>query len=470
MTNDENDTQQNGRRSIRDIPIPRRRTPAPRTTDGVRPAPRAERESPAPEEEAEREVEIEAVEEDTPIQPPHREPMRHEHETEMTNKEEAHLPPPRSYRAERSRRSRKGWFKLLAVAVPVVALIWIFNWHSATVTIAEKHAEKELNLNVPVSLSSDVATGTIAAKSVRVTDRAEKSLPATGEATVQAKAGGTITIVNEYSDEPQTLVRNTRFETPTGLVYRIQEPVTVPGKTAAGGGTVDAAVLADDVGESYNIGPITRFSIPGFSGKPQFDSFYAKSSGSMTGGFNGVRKVADPDLVADAIDELTAELKGRVVTAAASAAGDGYRAFAIPDSFSVSGTGRDPVGDQVTVWVESAAEAYAVSESDLADALARNVIPGYRAKGEARIDNLDSLRVTPRGGAAPTLEVVGLADVTWTVDLNSLESSLLGLPITAFDQVVSRFGGIERATPVVRPFWRSSFPSDPEDIDSSISA
>jgi hypothetical protein len=463
MTNDENDTQQNGRRSIRDIPIPRRRAATPRATDDVRPSratkePRESREV-AREEEPVKFTAAE-VEEDAPM-PVRRAPTPAEEDSEEE------LPPQRTYRSDRSRRRSGGLIKkLLLVGVPVAAAIWLVTWHSASVTITEKRAAKDVSFTIPVSIGES-ATGTLSAKAVNVIARAEKSLPATGEATVQSKAGGTITIVNEYSGEEQTLVRNTRFQTPEGLVFRIQEPVTVPGKTATAGGTVEARVLADDVGEKYNVGPVARFTVPGFDGKPQFSSFYARSSAPMTGGFDGVQKVADPKLVADAVDELTEQLRGRMGSEAAAKAGQGYRAFTVPGSFAVLGTGREPAGQNVTVWVEAEADAFAVSDADFSDAVAAGVLVGYHEKGEARIDNPDALRVTPKEGSSPALEVNGHAELTWVVDLNSLESSLLGQPLSSFDQVVSRFGGIEKATPVVRPFWRSTFPSEANSIETT---
>lgn len=451
MTNDENDIPQNGRRSIRDIPIPRRRVAA-RATDDVRPV----RATQAPEPASERELARAEAEEAIP-------PSAPSHPAAAGGRED--LPPARAYGTLRSRRRPRGWVKIALGLAVALGLVWLFNWHSASIVITEKRGEKEISLTIPVSIGS-VATGTLPAQMIAVSARAERSLPATGEATVQSKAGGTITIVNEYSAEPQTLVRNTRFETPTGLIFRIQEAVTVPGKTAAGGGTLDVRVVADDVGDDYNVGPIARFTVPGFAGKPQFESFYARSSEAMVGGFEGVQKVADPNQIADAVDELAEELRAGMDAAAAAKAGAGSRAFTVPGSFESIATGREPRGDEVVVWVEAGADAFAVADADFADAVAAAVLPGYRAKGEARVDSLESLRVTPKEGSSPALEVIGQAAVTWTVDLRSLEASVLGQPLTSFGQVVARFGGVERADPVVRPFWRSSFPTNSDDIDT----
>jgi len=49
-------------------------------------------------------------------------------------------------------------------------------------------------------------------------------------------------------------------------------------------------VIADQPGESYNIGP-TKFTIPGFQGTPRYEKFYGESLKAMTGGYIGQTKV-----------------------------------------------------------------------------------------------------------------------------------------------------------------------------------
>ena len=101
------------------------------------------------------------------------------------------------------------------------------------------------------------------------------------------KAKGSVVIYNEYSSSPQTLIATTRLESPDGKIFRLTKNVVVPGTTTIGGslqpGAIEAEVIADQSGAEYNIEE-TRFTIPGFSGGPKFDKFYAKSSVPMTNG------------------------------------------------------------------------------------------------------------------------------------------------------------------------------------------
>lgn len=93
-----------------------------------------------------------------------------------------------------------------------------------------------------------------------------------------SRAKGTIKISNNYGSDAQTLVATTRFESASGKIYRIQENVSVPGN-----GSVEATVIADGSGESYNLNEGT-LTIPGFKGTDKFEKFSATVVGGITGG------------------------------------------------------------------------------------------------------------------------------------------------------------------------------------------
>lgn len=117
------------------------------------------------------------------------------------------------------------------------------------------------------------------------------SFKASGEKYVERKATGKITIYNNYSSSPQPLVKRTRFMTPDGKIYRIIKNVTIPGAKVVKGkiqpSSITVDVIADKAGEKYNIGPVKKFTIPGFEGSDKFYGFYGKSSESMVGGVIG---------------------------------------------------------------------------------------------------------------------------------------------------------------------------------------
>lgn len=112
------------------------------------------------------------------------------------------------------------------------------------------------------------------------------------------KARGTVAISNRFSADSQSLVATTRFESPDGKVFRLVEGVTVPGMKGETPGTIEAAVIADQTGDAYNIGP-AKFTIPGFKSGPKFEKFTAESNKAMSGGGSGggsISVIAKADL------------------------------------------------------------------------------------------------------------------------------------------------------------------------------
>jgi len=116
----------------------------------------------------------------------------------------------------------------------------------------------------------------------------EVLLEGEGTEQVEAKAGGLVSIYNNHSSD-QPLVSTTRLLTPEGILFRIDDGVTVPS-----GGSVSVMAHADVIGASGNIGP-AKFTIPGLSVSLQ-EKIYAESVETMTGGVAFVRLVTEEDL------------------------------------------------------------------------------------------------------------------------------------------------------------------------------
>ncbi|MCR4260774.1 MAG: hypothetical protein NUV96_00300 [Candidatus Colwellbacteria bacterium] len=141
---------------------------------------------------------------------------------------------------------------------------------------------------------------------------------ANGTDSVGRKAKGSITIYNNFGTESQSLVAKTRFVTPDGKIYRLDKEVVVPGATKEGSkliaSSVEATITADQPGEEYNIGPVSKWRIPGFQGSPKYNGFYGESKGSMTGGSFGETKVPTDDDIKNAKADLQARLKTALET------------------------------------------------------------------------------------------------------------------------------------------------------------
>ncbi len=183
---------------------------------------------------------------------------------------------------------------VLLLAVMGVVSYFVLPFTTMTVEVASLEQKEDLILTAKKGYTVDnperrqIPLRVIEKSLVRKTQIAP-----TGKVDTQPqKAFGTLTIYNSFSGQSQNLVARTRFESPDGVIFRLTEPVTVPGMTLEGDeripGSVEVSVVADQEGASGNVSP-GRWVIPGFRDGDQerFKNFYAESVVAMAGGSAG---------------------------------------------------------------------------------------------------------------------------------------------------------------------------------------
>jgi len=290
---------------------------------------------------------------------------------------------------------------------------------------------------------------------------------------VEERASGVITVFNEYSADPVRLIKNTRFQTQDGLIYRTPESIVVPGRSGSTAGRIDVEVFADQPGSQYNSGPVTRLSVPGLADTPDmFAGIYARSDGGFSGGFSGSR----PAIPQATLAAARAEVRDRLESNARSIAlaGDGEFRFAdlaritfesLPPTTEQGGTVR--IHERATIHIPAVDErafAQAVASFVSADASEADVVL-YPREGMAAT----LVQESPALGSEPIeFTLTGTALLVWQVDTELLADSLAGKGQDAFQSVVATFAGIETAEASLSPFWRSSFPDDPSAIDITV--
>lgn len=136
-------------------------------------------------------------------------------------------------------------------------------------------------------------------------------VPSTDGAYQETKATGKVTIYNNYATTAQRLIAGTRLAQTNGLVYKLSNSVTVPGKTTKGPGQIVVSVIADKAGAEYNIKKSSDVTMKllGFLGTPKYDSFYAKMSTDIAGGFAGKKKNISTETLASSTKYLNEKLK-----------------------------------------------------------------------------------------------------------------------------------------------------------------
>lgn len=304
---------------------------------------------------------------------------------------------------------------------------------------------------------------------------ATKTVEATGREKVEKRAQGQIVIFNDFSSADQRLITNTRFETPEGLVYRIDSPAIVPGQQEEDGevtpGSVEVTIYADEPGEDFNIG-LTDFTIPGFKGGLRFNKFYARSKTPMSGGFVGERLTAEESVVAEARIELQSELLTELTDEATLQTPEGAHLF--KDSVFITFVPLSSVDKGGQVEIREMATFYGMlfDKQQLAEFIAANTIAGFEDSPveiddistiSLRIENKETLR--PWEGEVIPITLSGTAHLVWLFDEEKLKDDLAGRTKEALPTILSGYQSIERAKIILRPFWKRTFPDNVSKIN-----
>ncbi len=301
-------------------------------------------------------------------------------------------------------------------------------------------------------------------------------VPATGEADVSRKASGVIIVYNNATTQGQKLRATTRFETPEGKIYRTQNDITVPGKKTVAGkevpGSIEVTVYADVPGAEYNI-DLTDFTLPGLKGSSLFSGVYARSKTPMTGGFVGKEKsVSDADR-AKATTQLEERLRTELLSEARAQAPDGF--VIVPDlstfTFEELPQGEASNRSNAILNMRGHFEGAMFKARDLSTILARekaSLAPGDLVDilelENVEFSFLDNVVTNPLATEEITFAVSGQGTVVWYTDETALKADLLGRNKDKLNSILNNYPTISDARATIRPFWKSSFPSDGEGL------
>ena len=367
-----------------------------------------------------------------------------------------------------------------AIFFVIVGAGFVFSFLMAGAEISVYPRNREPNVNVTLTAYRTPQVGELSYEIMTLEADGERQVSATGKEEVKEQATGEIIIFNETSGT-ERLKKNTRFETPSGLIYKITESVVVPGakKTTEGElvpGSIRAQVFADGTGEQYNIAH-TRMTVPGYKEggyEELYNSVYAENPEPITGGFDGTKFIIDDHELETEKQRLQTELRNALLDRIDGERPAGFVIFKDAVTFTYESLPAVEYGDNLATIKEKAhLQIPMFEEKAFAKYIAAATVPGYEqlpvriedssvftfnytsaTTSAADISNLDSLEFT----------LTGKPLIVWTYDEGKLKTDIMGKSNTALTSVLGGYPSIEKGRAIIRPFWKRSFPTKLDDI------
>ena len=336
------------------------------------------------------------------------------------------------------------------------------------------------DLNIDKNLAFiDLESNNVPGQLFQVEKEAEKDFPATKEKEVQEKARGVITVYNQYSSAPQTLVKGTRFVSEEKeRLFRTTETITIPGAQIEEGqiisSSINVEIEAAEPGKDYNIGP-SSFTIPGFQGTAKYAGFYGKSIEPMTGGAIGKVKVVSAEDIQGAKDILAVELKKKAkeelqkrVPSDLHILKDASIEDIVESSSSVE---ANQPAEKFTVKVKVAAKVLGFSEKDAISLINSNI---KEKISENKTLIPDTIKINyivkdvnlDKGTARISCEVS--EDLASKIDVEELRRTLAGKNEVEVRQYFTSRSEIESAKVIFWPFWVKKIPEKENKIKITI--
>jgi len=138
---------------------------------------------------------------------------------------------------------------------------------------------------------------------IEMTREKVSSFQASGEENKGNKAEGQITVVN-HTGSIQGLLVNTRFKSPSGLIFRIKNEILVPPARSGNPGKATVAAASDGGGARYNVSAPMKLTIPGL-GEAGVSMVYGEVAGSFTSGTDDITRVVSEEDINQAKEEAS---------------------------------------------------------------------------------------------------------------------------------------------------------------------
>lgn len=387
------------------------------------------------------------------------------------------LAPVHKYNNTESDKTRSSKYILWVIAIVCIgALLFAlsFLFVKAKITIVPKSIDAVLDQQL--NLTKDDKSTDVYFSLVSIEGEEKKNFESGEAKDVSIPATGKVIIYNSYSKNSQNLDINTRLEGSNGKIYKTEKKITVPGISSDGNpGKIEVGIYATENGESYNSEPLD-FKILGFKGNPKYNKIYARSVGSINGGFVGKINTLSDIEKEGAYSELGSVLKEKLSKKVADQIPEGFLLYDKAIFFDVlsENIGKGSSDTEVEVSVKGKLYGFIVNEKVLTTKIANNIIEKYNNE-DIYLNNIKNLDLTILNAESITedinnlsIKLTGNSKFVYRVDPKQVSTDLLGKNKKYFNQIMSDYLNIESANLELFPPWMSVLPDKIEKINITV--
>ena len=304
-----------------------------------------------------------------------------------------------------------------------------------------------------------------------------KTLQANEKKYVEEKAKGVLTVYNEFSSNPQRIIKNTRFESPEGKIYRVRHAFTIPGKKGTTPGKIDITVYADEPGSDYNLDKGIKFTLPGLKGDSErYKKIYAVAKTDIKGGFKGNKYAVSEEEKKAAAEELKKEMLNAAKKLAKSLVSKSEIFFDDSVFIKFKDIQEESRDSSVVISLPADIAVVAFDKFDFAKELARVSDASIVDTEGLYVSNPEELNFKIQDKENVDLDadnivkftISGGAKLKYYLDKDALKKDLIGKDKSVILILQDAYPALKHARDIklqFSPGWRSKFPSDPEKIE-----
>lgn len=365
-----------------------------------------------------------------------------------------------------------GGAALLLVLI-LTAANYFFKSATVTLFVRGEKVATDFDFTVDTAGKSDYDAAIVEGKKVEVEHTLSTKFSATGKKDVGTKAGGQMTVYNNYDESPRTYPAGARFIAPDAKVFRANSDFTVPGADASvvGGkvvltpGTVKVAVTADQAGDQYNLGP-TKYSMPG-----QPSEIYGQGQ-QMSGGTSKQVTVVTQGDIDGAKNQALEEDESDAKQDVKKKAGKDHRLIEPSWKANVVSADSNPAVDQeasqATLTIKVIYSQLAVAEKDFVDMVENQQLKMIGEQNQVYDNGLEKAEITALEGKEDQFALSTEAYGGAKIDLKQTTKELSGQRFGDAVSEAEKLPGVKKVEIVVRPSWSSKLPRRAENIKIDI--